>query len=142
MKATALKAPIWFWIIAGLSLAWNLFGVWDMLNSIYLNETYLAPYEGWLEFVRQMPFWAKLCWFMATTGAAFGSLFLLLREKLAVPAFLIANVSMLLSFGYQYTSPLKPSGPEGADAFTIVIIVVALALLWLAFFAERKGWLS
>jgi hypothetical protein len=143
MSETAkIKLPFWFWIIAVISLLWNGIGLMDYYNSVSLNEAYLAQNPGWLEFIKQMPMWAKAGWGTATTLSVLGSAALLLRKSWAFHLFALSIVGMFVSFGYQMTSPLTPEMPVWMNLFTALIFVIAFFLLWFAGKSRSKGWIS
>ena len=104
--APAMKPPmpISFWVVAGLSLLWNLFGAYDYLMTRIRNEVYLSAMgdpKAVLAWIDGFPLWVQLCWGMGVWGAVAGSLLLLGRSRLAVPAFLISLVGAVGSLMFQ-----------------------------------------
>lgn len=142
MTESPIKPPIWFWVLAIIAVLWNLYGMWDWFNSITLNEKYLAAFPGWLEFIQGMPIWAKAGWSVAIVGSVLASLCLLLRKAWAIPLYILAFIGMVISFGYQLTSPTRPAEPSSMPYFAIGIGIFALFLIWFARKAKNKGWLT
>jgi hypothetical protein len=134
--------PVWFWIVSGLALLWNAFGLFDFYNSVSLNQEYLAAYPGYIEFIQSMPVWAMAGWGMGVSLSVVGSALLLLRKTWAFHAYAIAIFGMIVSFGYQLTSDMTPDGDLVTTIMTGVIWVIAFALVWFAKMATKKGWLS
>ena len=141
--ADKIEVPVWFWIIAGIGLAWNLMGMWDWYNSITMNAAYLKNFDAeMLGFLKVMPAWAKAAWSIAIICAVTGSLLLLLRKAWAVPVFALGILGMIISFGYQFTTSAKPQYDIFMWLMTAMIWSIALFLLWFAMKAKRKGWTS
>ncbi len=116
-----------------------MIGVIDYYNSMTFNEDYLSAFPGILEFIRDMPLWAKAVWGVAIAGSILGSISLVLRKAWAVPIFGIAIIGMILSFGYQWTAPNKVDVPVWTHVFTAVIWLIAFFLFWFASKMKVKG---
>lgn len=137
-----IAVPIWYWVVAGLATLWNLFGGFDLVNSLSLNQDYLASYgPEMMEFLTNMPMWAKGAWSIAILTAILGSISLLLRRAWAYPLYIIAVVAMIISFTYQWTAEVRPQ-VEGGTIMTVVVFAVAFFLLWFARTSKGKGWIS
>jgi len=136
------KTPWWFWVISITAIGWNLIGVMDYFNSVTLNEAYLSEFDGMLEFVRDMPVWAKAVWGIAIAGSILGSLGLLLRKKWAYTLFVIAIIGMVLSFAYQWTAPNKVEVPSWVHIFTAIIWIIAIFLVWFSRKMTARGILT
>ena len=136
------KIPIWFWAISGAALLWNCVGLWDFYNSATLNEKYLSSFPGYLEFIRDMPMWAKGAWGLAVSTSVIGTLGLLMRKNWSVPVFALSIVGMIVSFGYQFVATNKPEGTTATLIMSVIIWVVALFLYGLSRRARSRGWLT
>ncbi len=131
------KPPVWFWIVSVLALIWNGMGVMQYLQQAYNTESFQAmctPEE--LEIYANLPSWYTATFAIAVFGGFIGSLFLLLRKKIAYTLLLISLIAIIIQMGY-LTFSLKM-----ANIMTAMIVVVALLLLWLAKKGIAKGWLS
>jgi len=136
------KPPVWFWIIAVLATIWNLFGGFDYFNSVTVNEAYLSNYgQDMIDFLKDMPMWAKGAWGIAIISSILGSICLLLRKAIAFPLYLVAFVFMIISFIYQWTAATRPQ-VEGGTIMTVVVFAVAIFLIWFARMARGRGWLT
>lgn len=133
------RTPTLFWIVAVLSLLWNLFGSYDYVMTRLRNMEYLSSMPGItadevLAYIDSFPIWAQAGWGLGVWGAVAGSILLLLRSSHAIVAFGLSLVGMALSFGYQFFGPpAPPAMTEGTAAIIpLVIGVVGLAQFFYA----------
>jgi len=138
--ASTGKPPIWYWILGVVALIWNVIGLFDYYNSISLNEAYLAQTPGWLEYIRDMPWWAKGAWGLATTTAVLGSVALLARRAWASPLFALSIGGMVISFGNQLLAPNLPEMPGWMSLFTLLLFLIAFFLFWFSWKSGHKDW--
>lgn len=139
MDNIIIKAPWWFWGITVFMVVWNFIGPVDFYNSVTLNEAYLSAYPGMLEFIQDMPLWAKVAWGTAVFSAFIGSVCLLLRRKIAFNIYVLAIIAMVISFAYQWTAPNKVTVEPWVHVFTAVIWLIAFFQLWFARRMIAKG---
>lgn len=138
----AIVVPKWYWAIAILAILWNLFGGFDYFNSVTMNEEYLAPFgQEMIDFLKNMPMWAKGAWGIAILSAILGSVCLLLRNAWAFKLYVLAFIFMIISFAYQWTADDMPE-VEGGSIMTVVVFAIAIFLMWFARMAKRKNWLK
>lgn len=136
------KPPVWFWIVSGLAFVFNAYGVWDCYNSISLNEAYLAAYPGYLEYVMEMPTWAKGAWGLGTGASFLAAICFLLRKAWAWPLYILALLGMIGAFGYQLlVATNNPMMTTGTIFVTIAIITLSVLLAIFAKTSTAKGWL-
>jgi hypothetical protein len=94
------KTPASFWIIAVLSLLWNLFGCYDYLMSKLAPESYFASMGMNAESVAYMaalPAWLTAFWALGVWGSLLGSLLLLARSRQAASAFALSLLGLAVS---------------------------------------------
>ncbi|HVZ63173.1 MAG TPA: hypothetical protein VG936_01190 [Lacunisphaera sp.] len=136
------KAPWHLWIVGGLSLLWNAMGALDFTMTETHNEAYLKQFTPeQLAYFSGFPVWVIVTWGVATWGSLAGSLLLLLRRAAALHVFVVSLIAMVLTFVHNFllSEGLKLMGGPGALAFTAVIIVVGIALLFYARAMCRRG---
>ncbi|MBU2938597.1 hypothetical protein KO494_03495 [Lacinutrix sp. C3R15] len=134
---TTNKPPIWFWIINILALIWNLLGVAAYLSQVYMDEeTHAALTEAELKMYENLPVWYTAIFAIAVFSGTLGCIALLLRKKWAYPVFLVGAIAVCIQMAYVAFS-LKM-----ANVMTILIIIVAFALVWYTKQANKKGWLQ
>ena len=108
------------------------------------NEAYMANFTPeQLEFFYSFPAWLVAFWAIAVWGGLIGAIFLLLRKRLAVPVLSASLVCMVVTaiHNYGFSNALEILGTFGA-VFTLVIFIVALALLLYARAIAERGVLT
>lgn len=142
------KPSIFYWIICVILLLWNAFGGFDFIMTQTQNEAYMASYpQEMLDYWYSFPLWVNGVWGLAVFGALIGWILMLLRKKLAVTAFLVSFVGMILTNIYSFFSggfalQAKHLGAGAAYGFTALIIGLAVFAIWYSRRADRKGYLS
>lgn len=140
-KTAPANTPVHLWIVGGLSLLWNAFGAFDYLMTQLKFEPYMSNFAAeQLEYFYSMPAWVDGAWAFGVWGGVAGSIGLLLRRSWAVWAFAISLIGMAVSSIYTMglSEGVKIMG-EGAVYFSIVIWVVAIALLIYAIRMSKRG---
>lgn len=143
MQAAAApsKTPVHLWIIGGISLLWNAFGAFDYLMTQTAFEPYMSAFTAeQLEYFYTMPTWVDAGWALGVWGSVIGSVALLLRKSWAVWAFAVSVFGMLITSLYSFVlSDGSMIMGTGAVYFSIVIWIVALALLYYAIRMSGRG---
>lgn len=138
------KPPLSFWLIGGVALVWNLFGMYVYVNQVTATAASLAA-GGYtpeqIEFMMTIPRWATSVFAIAVTAGVLGSLFLLLRKGLATALFVISLAAVLVqNFNtFALNDALSVFGPAPA-VIQAVVAIVAAALIWYASVARARGW--
>lgn len=133
--------PIHLWVVAVLALLWNLMGVFDYLATQLEVDFYMSQFsEDQLAYFYGFPKWAVAGWALGVWGAFAGSIGLLLRRKWSVWAFAVSLAGMVISSIYTVilTDGVTMMGAGGV-AFTVVIWIVAIFLLWYSWSQSKKG---
>lgn len=138
------SVPKWFWVIAVLSLLWNLMGCMIFLTEVFAKEAMMESFtEAQKEWSRAIPVWIYVVFAISVSTGVLGSICLLKRMKLSVPVFAISCIAVLVQMVYTMliAGGLQVMGPSGAVMPTIVSV---LSVAWLQFswFAKGKGWLD
>jgi hypothetical protein len=115
-----------FRIIAVLSLLWNLFGCYDYVMSKLAPENYFASMGMNAEsvaYMAKLPAWLTAFWALGVWGSLVGSLLLLARSRLAVPAFALSLLGLAVS---QLTQAFVLHPPQEAPVGLVLTIWSAL----------------
>lgn len=134
------KTPIHLWIVGVVSLLWNAGGAYNYLMTKLEHESVmsqLTPEQ--VDFYLTFPAWATALWAIAVWGGLLGSALLVLRRALAYPVFAVAFVSMV---GSTISTAVRGGFDlmgAGSMAFSAVIFVIALALVFYARAMAAKG---
>lgn len=130
----AVRPPLSFWVVAGLSLLWNGFGAY-LYTLTNLGDAALlasAP-PAMQDYIANMPLWAHIAWALGIWGSLAGSVLLLLRVRHAVAAFAVSLLGAAGSFTAQgLAGVLEPAQP-------VLILAVIAFLLWYARSAVTAG---
>jgi len=134
-KPAGASIPKWFWLAAGLGLAWNIFGVVQYLSTAGASVDALVrggmtPAQATL--YHGLPVWMGWSFAVGVFGGALGSALLLLRRKAAVPVFAVSLVAYVVLYIGDIT--LGVFEAFGAPQVVILsgVVLIAGALLWLA----------
>jgi hypothetical protein len=127
------RAPVWLRIVAALGLIWNCFGVYAYLQTVGV----LKAGPGMT--MAEMPAWVTGAFAVAVFGAALGSLGLLLLMRWSKLLLLVSLAAVLAqdvwAFGLR-------AGPAESPILPIAVNLIALLMVWLAYSADKKGWLG
>ncbi len=137
------RPPAWFWIVAGLGLAWNLLGVVVFVMQMTLTPQALAELsEAERQLMQATPMWVNIVYAVAVFGGALGCLALLIRKSWAVSLLVISLLAVLLQMCYALlmSDSLEVYGNQ-AFVMPIIVIVIAIFLVWFATMAKGKGWI-
>ena len=130
------RAPAWLRIVAVLGLIWNCFGIYNYLLTVGVIHGAPSAAGG-------MPAWVTGAFAVAVFGGALGCLGLLLLKrwsKLLLALSLLAVLAVdLWTFALSGMSGMMSSAEMG---LTGVVVLVAIFLVWVAYSADGKGWLS
>ena len=91
----------WLKVIAIIAIIWNLFGVISYLMHAYMsNETLATLPKNQQEFMTNLPSWRMASFAIATFGGLLGSIFLLLKKKIAIPLFILSLIAIIIGNYY------------------------------------------
>jgi len=138
----AMKLPVWFWVIAGVALLWNLMGVASYFGQVTISDEAIAALPAAEQALyKNTPAWATASFAIAVFSGAAGCILLLLRNRLAVFAFGLSLISIIIQMSYWLlmTNSIAVYGPGGATMPVLVIVIGAL-LLWFSMSSKTKGW--
>lgn len=141
MNASSVKAPWHLWVVGIVAFLWNSIGALDYTATQLRVEAYMSQFSPeQLEYFYGFPSWAVACWAIAVWGSLFGSILLLMRQRLAVPVFGVAIVAMALTTvqNYLLSEGLRIMG-SGAVVFSAVIWFIALFLFFYARAMAARG---
>ena len=140
------KTPWHFWAVGIVSLLWNAFGAFDYFMTQTRNDSYLAAFTPEQRaYFENFPAWVEAFWAIGVWGAVAGSVALLFRNRHAVWLFAASLLGLFVTTVWQFLlAETKPFDimPKEAAYITVVIWVVAIALLYYANRQKAAGRLS
>jgi bacteriorhodopsin len=141
--STDRRTPWHLWAVGVVSLLWNGFGCFDFIMSASRGEAYyrsMGMTDAQIDIMAAYPAWMWPVWFVGVFGGLAGSLLLLLRRKLAVPAWAASLVAAIISVIYcAFLSDMIETLGVGMIVMPIVIVIVAGFLLWYARAMTKRG---
>jgi len=138
-----IVVPTWFWVIATVSLMWNILGCLIFSSEVFAQEAMIESMTGeQKEWVRSTPRWVYVVFAISVSTGVAGSVCLLRRKRLSVLLFTISFAAVLIQMAYTMliAGGLQVMGPTGAVMPTVVI-TLAVVWLWFSLLSKGKGWL-
>ncbi|MCW3845766.1 hypothetical protein OF829_00835 [Sphingomonas sp. LB-2] len=134
------KPPVWFWIVSGAFLLWQLMGGYAFYVYAVVGPD--DPYQRHLG--ELMPFWYNWVFGVAVFAGIAAAVLLLMRNKLAKPLALASLIAVILQYGYVIgtTDLIAHQGLVMATGLPITIAVLGAVMLWFANSSIKRGWLS
>ncbi len=139
------RAPLWFWGVAGLILAWGAIGVFMFYTDRTMDAAAVARLSAYDRALRaSQPFWQVLAYGVAVWTGLLGGVALVGRSRHAHPIFVVSLVAVVVVFGWAFvaTDLIAVKGAWTATAFPIFIAAVAVFQIWFADHAQKRGWLG
>ena len=138
------KPAVWFWIVSGIMLLWNLMGLlaFAMIMSIPTTKESLAAAgfnEAQQDLISSTPSWVNIAFGVAVIFGVLGCIAMLLRKKLAIPLFIISLLGVIAQSTYVFL--LSNSVEVMGIGLTPVVIPIAIGLVPLSIFFAKKRWL-
>jgi hypothetical protein len=140
-----IKTPLWFWIVAALGLAWNVFGVVQFLGSLNATQESLQAQGLTAEQAAVMlgyPAWMTIAFAIGVFGGIIGCVLLFLKQQSAVVVFLVSLVGYIVLYIGDVTEGVFAAlGAPQVIVLSVVVLIAAL-LLWFSRNAQQRGLLS
>jgi len=136
-----VRTPPWYlWAVGGVAILWNGIGTVLWGGTSFMPDTFLDGMPaGHREYVSGLPLWSTLTWGVGVVGGVVGSILLLLRNRLAVPALALSLFGAIANTMVYLTNP----PPVGFFNLTLTLFIIgfALFLLWFAHFIKERDML-
>lgn len=136
--------PVWYWVIAGILLLWNLIGCAACFSQLTAGPEKIAKLpkdqrESWLA----MPPAAKVAYVIAVAAGLLGAVALLLRCLAAGPLFIASLLGVIVQFGWFFVV-FKGASKIGTSSaiFPAIIALIAIAEIGFACWAKTQGLLG
>jgi signal transduction histidine kinase len=139
------ELPTSFWIIGGVFLLWNFFGLMIYYDQVTMSpevlaDTFNAAQQAFLE---DMPLWATSAYAIAVTAGVIASLLLLVRNALALPVFIVSLAGVIVQDlnSFVMNDGLAVWGSSALYLPTLVLVLCVVEI-WYSRSAKAKGWIS
>ncbi|NMP16615.1 hypothetical protein [Thalassotalea sp. Y01] len=144
MNDTLHPAPKWFAPVAVVALIWNLMGVMAYLMGPVNNADVMSSLsDAQQAFYQTMPTWAMTAFAIAVFAGSLGCLMLALRKRLAIILLLLSLLGVIVQnvHTFMLNDGVAIFG-QSAMVMPLLVIIIAVALLYLAKHANQKNWLD
>ena len=144
-ETNSASAPVWFWIIGALAIAWNAMGVMSYVTTVGMSpETLAAMAEAERALFENTPTVINAAFAIAVFAGLGGSVLLLLRKKLAHLVFLVSFAAIIAQFTYWLlmTNSIEVYGFAHAVTMPALVTIIGVFLIWFSKIAKGKGWLG
>lgn len=138
------KPPLWFTLVAGSALLWNMVGLLAVIADLQLSAADIAalPADQQAMYAARPP-WSVVASVVAVAGGTLGCIALLLHKRWSLALFFVSLVGILLQDIGVF---LVAGGATSRNLVPIVlqglVLVVAIGLIVLARRAISRTWLS
>jgi hypothetical protein len=143
--AAKSRLPVWFWVVAGLGLAWNSFGAVQFMGSLNATSESLQAQGMTPDQAAVMmgyPAWMTIAFAIGVFGGVLGCVLLLWRKALALPVFAVSMIAYIaLYVGDIMHGVFAALGAPQIIVLTVVVLI-AMVLLLTARHFRRSSLLS
>ena len=128
------RAPAWLRVIAALAVLWNGYGCYEYLASVGVVPSQPGMSPG------AMPAWVIGAFAISVFAGLLGSIGLLLLRRWSKLLLLLSLIALLAQDVWAFV--LVEGGLDKPLVLPLAVNLVAILLVWLAYTADRRGWLS
>lgn len=135
------RGPIWLWGVGSLGVVWNLYGLYQFAAGFTpagRAATTAGMTSAQAELYLSLPAWMSVVFAIGVFGGLIGSIALLLRRPAALPIFVASFVGYILLFAGDVAYGVFAAIPSQL-AILAVVVLIAAALLTVAWLADRRG---
>lgn len=145
LQNSSVNVPVWFWVVAALGLAWNLFGVVQFVQSVVATEESLMAMgmtQVQAHTMKSYPLWMTVAFAVGTFGGLVGCFLLFLKKKTSSAIFAVSLVGYILLYIGDITEGVfEAMGMQQVIILTTVVLV-AIGLLLFSKYFKKQGTLN
>lgn len=139
-----IDVPVWFTIIAGMALAWNLLGLAAVLMDFMMSAESISslPMEQ-QEMYAARPAWATFASLLAVVAGSLGCAGLMMKRAWAKVILLLSLLGLIVQ-NTAFFIILDTNSTYGGQTLFMqsIVFVIAVGLLGFAHWAIKKRWIS
>ena len=123
------KTPLWFWLVAGLGLVWNIYGVYQFTGTLRSTPESLQAMGMTTEQAQvysSYPWWMTVAFAIGVFGGTAGCIALLIRNRVATPIFLASVIGYCVLYIGDITEGVFAA--LGSSQIIVLSVVVAIAV--------------
>jgi hypothetical protein len=145
LGTSSAKLPLWYWAVAGLGLAWNLFGAVQFIGSLSATTESLQAQGMTAEQAAVMlgyPTWMTVVFAVGVFGGVLGCVLLLLRKAAAVPVFAVSLAGYIALYAGDIIHGVFAALGTPQIVILTVVVLIAAGLLWFSRLVRVRGLLG
>lgn len=131
---TRTPAPWHLWLLGVAALLWHIVGAADYVATQYEYGPYVTLFPAeFLAYFGSLPAWVDAAWAIGVWGGLLGAVLLLMRERGAVLALVVAALAMLVATIWMiFVSDPSLQSVTGMDGVWVMVGASAVPVgLWL-----------
>ena len=139
-----IKTPIWFWVVCLLAITWNGIGVLAYVSEAMMSAEQFSKLSPEIQQAyTSRPSWVVGAFAIAVFAGLLGSILLLLRKKLSVPALTLSFIAVCIQHFYSFAlAKMHTIVTTFNIVMAAVVFIIALALMLFARSRNNLGWLN
>jgi len=121
--------PLWFWLVAGLGLVWNIYGVYQFSGTLRSTPESLQAMGMTAEQAQvyaSYPWWMTVAFAIGVFAGTIGCIALLMRNRVATPIFLASVIGYCVLCIGDITEGVFAA--LGSPQIIVLSVVVAIAV--------------
>ena len=141
VSTRAERIPLWLLFVAGAAMAWNLFGLYQLNDSMMQSEGGLMMRGMSAEAARiyhALPAWMHVAFALGAGGGAIGSMLLAMGRRGATVVFAASLAGYIALFVGDWIHGLFAVLP-GQMSIAAVVLAIAAAMLALSAWVQQRG---
>jgi hypothetical protein len=143
-SCTSNHVARWFLPVCLVLLVWNLLGVMAFIQQLSMTPEQINALPALEQALYQnIPLWVTIAFASAVLGGTFGCMALALKKSLATPLLWISLFGVIAQLYHSFfiSDAMKVYGITGL-IMPIVVLLIAICLVVLSWFATQRNWLS
>ncbi len=140
--SSSVKTPWHLWAVGVLGVFWNGFGSFDYFKTMTDGADYMRAAgmnDAQIDHMMAAPSWVTALWAIGVWGGLVGAILLLVRSKLAVPAFVASLSAYVASLVYAYAIAPMPGDGALMLIMHVVIFIGCVFFVWYSVRAKSTG---
>lgn len=144
-NSAQIKIPKWFWVLAVISLLWNIMGILSFFVHTFITDEALAKLpDNERALYSEYTIWTTIIFAIATFGGLIGSLGLILKRKWAKIFFIISFLAIVPQMIHNvfFTKSIDVYGLAQATTMPVLVVLFGAFLIWFSNYSIKKNWLK
>ncbi|HHB52697.1 MAG TPA: hypothetical protein ENK75_06655 [Saprospiraceae bacterium] len=144
-NSAQIKIPKWFWVLAVISLLWNIMGILSFFVHTFITDEALAKLpDNERALYSEYTICTTIIFAIATFGGLIGSLGLILKRKWAKIFFIISFLAIVQQMIHNvfFTKSIDVYGLAQATTMPVLVVLFGAFLIWFSNYSIKKNWLK